>query len=220
MNAAVDHLVVAAASLAEGATWCEATFGVAPEPGGRHPLMGTHNRLLAIGGPAFPLAYLEIIAVDPAAPRPPRVRWFGLDDPALQQRLRRDGPRLVHWVARTDALDATRATLAAAGLEPGPIVDAARDTPAGLLRWRITVRDDGALPAGGALPTWIAWAGAHPAATLPARGVALRALGLRGVPAAAAGLVAATGAGIAAGDGAAIEAAFDVPGGTVVLVSG
>jgi hypothetical protein len=45
---AVDHLVIAAASLEEGVAWCEATLGVTPGPGGEHPLMGTHNRLLRI----------------------------------------------------------------------------------------------------------------------------------------------------------------------------
>ena len=83
----VDHLVVMAASLAEGVAWCEATLGVTPGPGGEHPLMGTHNRLLRIASPAFPQAYLELIAIDPDAPALGRVRWFGLDDPALQARL-------------------------------------------------------------------------------------------------------------------------------------
>ena len=43
---ALDHLVVACRSLDAGRAWCEATFGVAPQPGGRHALMGTHNLLL------------------------------------------------------------------------------------------------------------------------------------------------------------------------------
>ena len=65
--AALDHLVVAAATLDEGADWCLRTLGVAPGAGGKHPLMGTHNRLLKIASPAWPLVYLEIIAVDPEA---------------------------------------------------------------------------------------------------------------------------------------------------------
>ena len=43
-----DHLVVAARTLEEGAAWVEARLGVAPVPGGKHPTMGTHNRLLRI----------------------------------------------------------------------------------------------------------------------------------------------------------------------------
>ena len=50
---AVDHLVVAAATLDEGVAWCERTLGVTPAPGGKHALFGTHNRLLAIGSAAF-----------------------------------------------------------------------------------------------------------------------------------------------------------------------
>ena len=80
MSAAVDHLVVAAASLDQGVAWCEATLGITPGPGGKHPLMGTHNRLLKIATEPSRDAYLEIIAIDPAAPPPGRVRWFGLDD--------------------------------------------------------------------------------------------------------------------------------------------
>ena len=57
----LDHLVVAAATLAEGVAWCERTLGVTPGPGGRHPLFGTHNRLLKIESEAFALAYLDII---------------------------------------------------------------------------------------------------------------------------------------------------------------
>ena len=84
MSNRLDHLVVAAASLEQGAAWCEATLGVVPGPGGVHATMGTHNRLLRIATEAFPDAYLEIIAIDPAAPAPGRPRWFGLDDPVLQ----------------------------------------------------------------------------------------------------------------------------------------
>ena len=33
-------------------------------PGGEHPLMGTHNRLLRIDSAEFPSAYLELIAIN------------------------------------------------------------------------------------------------------------------------------------------------------------
>ena len=95
----VDHLVIGARTLAEGVAWCEATLGVVPGPGGRHPLMGTHNRLLKIAGAAYPDAYLEIIAIDPGAPAPARRRWFGLDEVDL-----RAGPRLLHVVAQGERL--------------------------------------------------------------------------------------------------------------------
>ena len=163
----VDHLVVGAATLEQGVAWCEATLGVMPGPGGKHPLMGTHNRLLAIGSPAFPRAYLEIIAIDPQAAAPARRRWFDLDDPALRAALAA-GPRLIHWVARCDDAVAECAALAAAGIDRGEVLQAERDTPRGLLRWRISVRDDGQRLAGGALPTLIEWGDTHPADSLAA----------------------------------------------------
>ena len=63
----VDHLVVAAASLEQGVAWCQATLGFTPATGGKHPLMGTHNRVFSIATAEYPLAYFEIIAIDPEA---------------------------------------------------------------------------------------------------------------------------------------------------------
>ncbi|WP_128000112.1 VOC family protein [Piscinibacter defluvii] len=174
----LDHLVVGAASLAQGVAWCEATLGVTPAPGGAHPLMGTHNRLLRIDGHGFPRAYLEIIAIDAAAPPPGRVRWFDLDDAALQARLAR-GPALIHWVARVDDLDAACAAWRAGGIDRGEMLAASRGT----LRWRIAVRPDGARLAQGQWPTLIEWGDAHPCDSLPASPVVLRELTVRALPA-------------------------------------
>jgi len=69
--ARIDHLVVAADSLAQGAEWCDRVLGVVPGPGGEHPLMGTHNRLLRVATVDHPRTYFEIIARNPeAAPWP------------------------------------------------------------------------------------------------------------------------------------------------------
>jgi hypothetical protein len=220
LTAALDHLVVAAQSLEQGAAWCEVALGVVPGPGGRHALMGTHNRLLALGSEAIERAYLEIIAIDPGAPPPGRARWFGLDDPALQARLRDEGPRLVHWVARTDRLDETVASLRALGHDPGRVIEASRETPHGTLRWRITVPDDGALRAQGALPTWIEWHGVHPTSAMPACGLALRSLRLGGVPAAARRELAMPGVEATDDDGVpALVATLQTPRGEVRLAS-
>src|SRR5215211_7084386 len=69
MRTVFDHLVVAAARLDEGAAWVRERLGVEMNPGGRHPRMGTHNRLLRVG----PGRYMEVIAVDPDAPAPDRL---------------------------------------------------------------------------------------------------------------------------------------------------
>jgi hypothetical protein len=177
----VDHLVVAAASLEQGVAWCEVTLGITPGPGGKHPLMGTHNRVFSIASAAFPGAYFEIIAIDPEALPPPRRRWFGLDEPALQQRIA-DAPRLVHLVARSRMLDMHRRGLVSVGLDPGLPLAMSRDTPQGRLTWQILVRDDGALQFGGALPTLIQWEGTHPSEHMATCGVTLRELQLGGLP--------------------------------------
>ena len=212
----VDHLVVAAATLAQGVAWCEATLGVTPGPGGKHPLMGTHNRLLKIAGERFPGAYLEIIAIDPEAPPPGRARWFGLDDAALQARIA-TAPQLVHFVARSTMLDMHRWGLITIGQQPGDPVHASRDTPQGRLAWQILVREDGALPCGGALPTLIQWQGAHPTDHMPDSGVTLQSLALHGLPARAGDVLRLRGATLRAGAGPAIIATLQTPQGDRVL---
>ena len=177
----VDHLVVLAPSLAEGVAWCEATLGVVPGPGGEHPLMGTHNRLIPVNTAAFPRAYLEIIAINREAVPQRAVgakRWFDLDDETLQARLRTQGPQLAHWVAEVPDLPQALATLSAQGIDRGQVVAASRPTPQGLLRWQISVRDDGQRLLGGCLPTLIQWGDTHPTQGMADQGVALESLAL------------------------------------------
>ncbi len=178
LHSAIDHLVVVARDLEQGIAWCADTFGVVPDPGGRHPLMATHNRLMKIGHAAWPQAYLEIIAIDPSAhsgPADGRRRWFGIDDPALQQDVA-VSPRLVHFVASTSDLRLARTRLALLGEDVGEAVEASRKTSDGELRWQISVRDDGVPQHGGALPTLISWQGSHPSTSLSDSGVHLRSL--------------------------------------------
>lgn len=158
-----DHLIVAARTLDEGAAWVEAQLGVAPFAGGKHPTMGTHNRLLKTG----PGSFLEVIAVDPEAPAPGRPRWFDLDAPAMRERLAH-GPALIHWVERTDDLEAALRDYS----EEMEILSFVR----GVHRWRMGVARDGRRPAAGRLPTLIQWeSGPHPADILPESGCVLTA---------------------------------------------
>lgn len=161
----IDHLVVAAETLAQGVAYVEAALGVAMSPGGAHPRMATHNWLLRLGE----ALYLEVIAIDPAAPRPDRPRWFQLDDPAVQAELRAS-PRLVTWVVRTADL----AGVVRAARRP---LGAIESMQRGELRWQLTIPADGALLDGGVMPFAIEWPpGSQPAGRMPDRGCALAQL--------------------------------------------
>ena len=104
MKLSIDHLVIAAADLASGTQYVADLLGIAPQGGGAHPRMGTHNRVLGMADGI----YLEVIAIDPDAPPPERARWFGLDQGDVRARLEQ-GPFLAHWAARVEApMDLTR----------------------------------------------------------------------------------------------------------------
>lgn len=175
----IDHLVVAATSLAEGVQWCERVLGITPGPGGEHGLMGTHNRLFSLASAAFPAAYLEIIAIHSGAPsaRPEGAkRWYDLDDLELQLLLRNTGPQLVHFVASTTRAGAGVRALARLGLDRGELLAASRGTAQGQLAWKITVREDGQRLFFGALPSLIQWDGVHPTHGMAPSGVELQSL--------------------------------------------
>jgi hypothetical protein len=182
LTSGLDHLVIVSSTLDDGVRWCNDHLGVSPGPGGAHPLMGTHNRLLSLASPAFPHAYLEIIALDPAATptRAPGLRrWFDMDDPGLMSTVRTEGPVLAHWVARTSHVQDVAALMRAHGYELGEVLQASRMTPYGLLEWQITVRDDGQRLLGGTLPTLIEWGAMHPTDHMEPSGVMLERLVLR-----------------------------------------
>ena len=157
MTLTIDHLAVSAETLEVGVAAVEAALGLRFAPGGVHPHMSTHNRLLGLGA-----VYLEVIAADPAAPAPAWPRWFDLDNFA-------GAPRLTNWICACDDLDAA---IAAAPCGVGVPVDLQR----GDLRWRMAVPADGLLPFDGCFPALIQWQGAHPAARLPDQGARLRRL--------------------------------------------
>ena len=223
MTARVDHLVVGAASLAQGVAWAEATLGVVPGPGGEHPLMATHNRLLRVATVDYPRAYLEILAVQPGRQPQRARRWFDLDDETVRDTLQRSGPRLLHFVASVDDVRQATRALAECGIERGEVVPASRMTPRGRLEWQITLRADGQRLFGGALPTLIEWGAVHPAAAMPESGVTLQSFGVRHPQAAllrqAGAAIGLQGVAIRQGE-ANVCATLDTPHGRVKLESG
>ena len=154
----LDHLAVVAGRLEDGVAAVEALLSVPMAGGGKHALMGTHNRLLGLGD-----LYLEVIAVDPEAPAPARPRWFDMD--------RFTGlPRLANWVAGCDDLGAEVARGPAGIGQPLAL-------QRGDYRWQMAVPEDGQLPFDGAFPALIQWEGpAHPARALPDLGLRLHRL--------------------------------------------
>ena len=186
MKTQIDHLVVMASTLEAGVKWCEETLGITPGPGGEHEKYGTHNRLFKIASPKFPLAYFEIIAINPAAVIPKRSqvpRWFDMDNKALQKAVA-EQPRLIHFVASTDDVKAARHVLRTQGIERGQVVHASRKSSKGTLNWQITVREDGERLFDGCMPTLIQWGKPdateplrlHPRNSLPRSGVTLQSL--------------------------------------------
>lgn len=155
----LDHVAVAGETLEEAVEHVEASLGVALQPGGRHARFGTHNRLLGLADGL----YLEAIAIDPAAPKPDRARWFSLD--------RFSGaPRLGNWICRVEEMDAVLAGL------PGQIGQPVA-LERGDLRWRMAVPENGDLPFDNMFPALIQWEGdLHPANMLASSGCALRRL--------------------------------------------
>ncbi|MEM6694436.1 MAG: VOC family protein [Pseudomonadota bacterium] len=196
---ALDHLVISTEDLERGADEVAEKLGVPLEDGVRHPAFGTHNKLLSLGSDT----YLEVIAVDPAAAKPRRARWFGLD------RFSGD-TRLTNWAVRTKELSNLMA-MGAAG--PGTAVAASWSG----LRWTIVVPEDGQLPLDGIAPALLEWRSeAHPCHALPDRQVRLSQLTLSHPEVQQTYLPDDTRVQTTKGPYA-ISATFDTPGGSVTL---
>ena len=164
ISTTLDHLVLVAADLEQGAARCEEMLGVRPQPGGEHVKMGTHNLLLRLSEGV----YLEVIAVNPHAGEIGRKRWFGMDLPAMRSRVERQ-PFLATFVARTNDIDACVTAM--------PILGEVAEMQRGTLEWRITIPDDGALVDEGATPVVIQWPdGVHPTGKLADLGCRLQRL--------------------------------------------
>jgi hypothetical protein len=163
----LDHVAIGCASLEQGVAYIRETLGVEVPPGGKHPRMGTHNCLMRVGEDV----YFELIAIDPDAPPPGRPRWFALDEPWQRARIS-ERPRPIAWVARSSDI--------AADLLAHSELGRAEAMTRGDLAWRISLREDGALPFHGLLPVLIEWSdGRSPAPRIPDLGVRLMRLRLR-----------------------------------------
>lgn len=201
----LDHLAVSAANLDEGRANVEDLFGVSLQPGGQHAHFGTHNLLLGLEDDL----YLEVIAIDPDAPKPVWPRWFDLD--------RFEGPpRLTTWICRSDDLEGD---LERAYDDPVAPLNLAR----GDLRWRMGIPKDGTTPFDNLFPPMIDWmGGTGAAARLPASGCRMTQLVVQHPDARAmqgrlSGLLDDTRVRIQAAEAPAILAVMETPNGEVIL---
>src|SRR4051794_4748268 len=88
----IDHVIYATGDLDAAAGRVEAQLGVAAVPGGRHEGLGTHNRIVPLGG-----GYLELLAVADAE----EAARSALGSAALA-RLERGAEGLIGWAVAVD----------------------------------------------------------------------------------------------------------------------
>ena len=162
MKTAIDHIVIGAATLEQGAEYIKRILGVDMPFGGEHLTMGTHNLLIPLGENIF----LEVIAINPDIPSPSQPRWYGLDDPYVRKCLAIE-PALLTWVVNTGNI---RTLMKGAGVSFGKPELISRDN----LSWYFGLPGDGRLLAGGLLPYLIEWqTEAHPANSMKDSGCRL-----------------------------------------------
>ena len=151
----IDHLVYACADLQRGIAEIEQMLGVRAAFGGRHPMWGTHNALIALG----PRTYLELIAPDVERAPAAEARPFGLDRVARSH--------LIAWAANSAALDAQRGEAARRGVHLGEVQSGRRRRPDNvMLGWRLT--DLRCVMGDGLVPFLIDWGTSpHPASAAP-----------------------------------------------------
>jgi Glyoxalase-like domain len=147
-----DHVALWAPALATDTEAFGARLGVAVHPGGAHPGEGTRNAL--VGAPRQ--TYVELLSTDPDQPMGGGLaRRFALAE--------QYAPCLAAF--STNALEAVAARAAAAGLTCDGPKRMERQTPNGVLAWRLLFLASERWPC---LPFFIDWGSApHPSARLP-----------------------------------------------------
>jgi glyoxalase-like protein len=97
----IDHVIYAAADLDVAAARVERKLGLTARGGGRHEGLGTHNRIVPLGG-----GYLELLAV--ADPDEAARSDFGR---AVIARLAEAGDGLLGWVVAVDDVESVASRL-------------------------------------------------------------------------------------------------------------
>lgn len=162
MGNRIDHFTLGADDLTSAIEMMKQIMGIEMPLGGKHPLMSTHNCVMATGTGQF----MEMIAIDKDAPAISRPRWFSLDEERTKTRVA-ERPRALCWVVDTDDLDKL---VANSPVDLGEVITMSR----GDRTWRLTVPKDGSLPEEGLIPAFIEWSpGPHPSTVQQDLGVRL-----------------------------------------------
>jgi len=184
LSATLDHVVVMAASLEQGLEWAQETLGVKPQIAAEVTRFGTKSAWIKMATPTFPLAYLEIIALNPLVTHLPKgveSRWFDMDDKALRESVKPE-PRLIHWVANVIDLHAAHSLFRMQQIERGQAIACTNNTAKGVQNWTLTVRPDGQRLFDGCAPSLVQWGKPnaaepmklHPRNVLPRSGLSLK----------------------------------------------
>jgi len=125
----IDHVVIAVRDLAAAAHDLEESVGIAATGGGRHPALGTANRLAWLGD-----TYVELVTVvdEAIAAR----SWLGGPVAAALAA----GGGFVTWAVASDDLDGDVASFRALGADYGDPFDGERRCLDGdVVRWRLAI---------------------------------------------------------------------------------
>jgi hypothetical protein len=123
----IDHVVIAVSDLDDAIAELEGRVGLAVTAGGRHPALGTQNRLAWLGD-----SYVELISV--ADPSVAAGSWLGIPTIAALDR----GGGLATWAIATDSIEADVGELRANGADYADPVPGERERPDGrTVRWHL-----------------------------------------------------------------------------------
>jgi hypothetical protein len=125
----IDHLVIAVRDLDDAADELERRVGLAATGGGRHPTLGTQNRLAWLGD-----TYLELVSI--ADRSVAEGSWLGVPTLAALER----GGGLATWAIATDSIGADVEALRAMGSGFGDSTPGERECPDGtVVRWQLAI---------------------------------------------------------------------------------
>jgi hypothetical protein len=125
----IDHLVIAVGDLDAAADELGRSVGLAAKGGGRHPTLGTQNRLAWLGD-----SYVELVSIADRAVA--EISWLGVATIAALE----GGGGLAAWAIASDSIDADVAELRANGARFGDALPGERvRSDGGVVRWRLAI---------------------------------------------------------------------------------